>query len=296
MEKVNLFRGLNINPIPLDFSQSMTTLEFLHALLELYNNLIEQINENNDKINEQFQTFINQQQIVINQLIKDAIADNNKDFQTDIEDIKTFVENELDTLRTVINFISNGETIDVTEIMNKYLELKSLITTYSENVALVKHKGYNEHTLSESALYNQIKAYTYMKSEITARINNAVSPLLDLIKTVTQNNTDFNILDIQTCSFKCPYEMKANELYSAPSWAVNVPLYWKVKNILVLPYSFTNTQLAVYTWKESIDVEQSCNLITISPSIKNVSGSTIKQGDASTVYCHYIVVGVIEHE
>ena len=51
MEKVNLFRGLNINPIPLDFSQSMTTLEFLHALLELYNNLIEQINENNDKIN-----------------------------------------------------------------------------------------------------------------------------------------------------------------------------------------------------------------------------------------------------
>lgn len=50
VEHFNLFSGLNINPIPLEFSNSLTTTEILGALQAKVNELIKILNEYNDSI------------------------------------------------------------------------------------------------------------------------------------------------------------------------------------------------------------------------------------------------------
>lgn len=47
--------GLNINPIPLEFTQALTTSEFLHALLAYVKNSLEQKDAFNEKLYKEFE-------------------------------------------------------------------------------------------------------------------------------------------------------------------------------------------------------------------------------------------------
>lgn len=133
LNNFNLFTGLNINPIPLEFSNSLTTVEFLGALQKKLNELITECNKafkdidtSHDKKLELLKVELFNSLNVMKQEIEeintnyDKIAELEKEFQkiqktfTEIQKTVTTLNADTKSLRSLIDIKINE--------LKKYIE------------------------------------------------------------------------------------------------------------------------------------------------------------------------------
>ena len=154
LNNFNLFGGLNINPIPLEFSNSLTTVEFLGALqkklnelitecnkafkdidtshdkklellkIELFSNLnvmkqeIEEINKNYDKISE-METKFNNILIEFNAIQRNIVSLNNYTLET-----RTLIDVKINELK---KYIEDTPTIVYSPVSGELMNISTAI-------------------------------------------------------------------------------------------------------------------------------------------------------------------------
>lgn len=109
INNIELLNGFNINPVPLEFSQSMTTTKILASLQSTINNIIDLCN----KASSDAQTYTDSQidlvEIAINNLV-DQLQNGDiiKDGSIQLSKLNNTFFNDLQN--TVINYLQNSST------------------------------------------------------------------------------------------------------------------------------------------------------------------------------------------
>lgn len=168
---IDLFDGMNVHPIPMDFSNSMTTTEFLLNLQKKVNELIALWNESYKKLEElteqQKTEILNTIELKLTEIKNDykVLTDNIREsLTTKIEEEKTKRENEdlklkenlekqIHDIDTILNLISSdGQTISLTELFNNYYTINGKFNTLEKNV---------NNCISEfKTLKNEVNSFT----------------------------------------------------------------------------------------------------------------------------------------
>lgn len=233
-KKIDLFDGLNVHPVPLDFTNSLTTTEFLLALQNKVNELVETWNISFEKIKE----YTKEEQVRIIEIVSQSIENlnteitnlinseitetkgkietNKTELTENINNIKSELLERIVALESILNLISNGETIDLSELYNNYSEinlkykqiendfrriqekftsLKNSVEEFTNDVAICQMFPQEEIETPETLINDTIKskAFTYSSDKIETllkNINNSITIINETIQTVGNNNAD----------------------------------------------------------------------------------------------------------
>ena len=234
-KKIDLFDGLNVHPVPLDFTNSLTTTEFLFALQNKVNELVETWNASFEKIKEY--TKEEQERIIeivsqsienlnteIRNLINSEITETEEKIETNkteltenINNIKSELLERIVALESILNLISNGESIDLSELYNNYSEinlkykqiendfrriqekftsLKNSVEEFTNDVAICQMFPQEEIDTPETLINDTIKSksFTYSSDKIESlikNINNNITIINETIETVG-NSSAYN--------------------------------------------------------------------------------------------------------
>ena len=233
-KKIDLFDGLNVHPVPLDFTNSLTTTEFLFALQNKVNELVETWNTSFEKIKEYTKEEQNRIIEIVSQSIEnlnteirnlinseiteteEKIETNKTELTENINNIKSELLERIVALETILNLISNGESIDLSELYNNYSEinlkytqiendfrriqekftsLKNSVEEFTNDVAICQMFPQEEIDTPETLINDTIKskAFTYSSDKIETllkNINNSITIINETIQTVGNNNAD----------------------------------------------------------------------------------------------------------
>lgn len=233
-KKIDLFDGLNVHPVPLDFTNSLTTTEFLLALQNKVNELVETWNISFEKIKE----YTKEEQVRIIEIVSQSIENLNTEIRNlinseiteteakietnktelteNINNIKSELLERITSLERILNLISNGESIDLSELYNNYSEinlkykqiendfariqekftsLKNSVEEFTNDVAICQMFPQEEIETPETLINDTIKSkgFTYSSDKIETllkNINNSITIINETIQTIGNNNAD----------------------------------------------------------------------------------------------------------
>ena len=150
---IDLFDGMNVHPIPMDFSNSMTTTEFLLNLQNKVNELITLWNESYEKLEElteqQKQEILNtittkiaeikeEYTTLLNTnigLIEQKLTEEKKNRIESDNNLKTELLAKINDLDTILNLINkDGEQISLSELFTNYSNINGKFTNLEKNV------------------------------------------------------------------------------------------------------------------------------------------------------------------
>ena len=212
-KKIDLFDGLNVHPVPLDFTNSLTTTEFLFALQNKVNELVETWNTSFEKIKEYTKEEQNRIIEIVSQSIEnlnteirnlinseiteteEKIETNKTELTENINNIKSELLERIVALESILNLISNGESIDLSELYNNYSEinlkykqiendfrriqekftsLKNSVEEFTNDVAICQIFPQEEIETPETLINDNIEslAFTYSSAKIERLLSN----------------------------------------------------------------------------------------------------------------------------
>ena len=233
-KKIDLFDGLNVHPIPLDFTNSLTTTEFLLALQNKVNELVDSWNSSFEKIKEYTQEEQNRIiEIVTNSidtiqeeltnLINTEKAETEEKIETTkteltetINNVRTDLLAKITNLETILNLVSDGETIDLSTLFNNYnnlngnfsniksdfesierqfVTLKKEVTDFTNNVALCVMFPQEDIELPETLINDSIESLslTYSSKKINSllkEIRQNITNTSQIVETIGNDSAD----------------------------------------------------------------------------------------------------------
>lgn len=203
MKRFNLFNGLNINPIPLEFSNSLTTTEFLLAIQSKVNDLLEylttienNLNNNVEELEKEVNEYTDEKITEVNNTIEEInktvehqeIVVKNEITQQ-IATLKEELDAELKEISDFLNLISNGEEVDITGVIESIKSLNEEFDDLKNNFAYVRYKGFNLFEIDKDSLQARIESWTYNIEQIDVMVS-ALYGAIELAK--KQNNQTIN--------------------------------------------------------------------------------------------------------
>lgn len=110
MDKLNLFDGFNINPVPLEFSNSMTTTKLLGAIQEKVNKIVELYNKQETESEKFTKQEIEKVMLIIDKILNgDYIKDNSITYEKlSKELIDKIIEITIDLNKDCTKFVVFG--------------------------------------------------------------------------------------------------------------------------------------------------------------------------------------------
>ena len=222
-KSIDLFDGMNVHPIPMDFSNSMTTTEFLLNLQNKINELIALWNESYKKLEE----LTEQQKTEILNTIEVRLVNIQKDYkdlinglrdslntkiaeekaQREFNDnkLKEDLQAQINNIDTILNLInSDGQTISLTELYNNYStingkfntleknvnncisefdKLKESVDSFTENVAICKFIEQENMESPDTLINDNIKSLSFTYS--STKIESLLSNITTTINNIT---------------------------------------------------------------------------------------------------------------
>lgn len=160
IDKIDLFHGLNINPIPLEFSQSLTTTEMLCHMEKTLNQIIEFVNNIKITANE----YTDKQITLIKDLIE--IKVNALENLINVAELnsKNYTDNQLEILTTMFNKeVENINALMITidsTLNDMGIEIKNIREIVNKGKVVVINPTTGQHgSLQDAlnALYNSIR-------------------------------------------------------------------------------------------------------------------------------------------
>lgn len=219
-KKIDLFDGLNVHPVPLDFTNSLTTTEFLLALQNKVNELVERWNISFDNLKE----YTKEEQLILKQEITEHIntiqsniieiintlreetettlsndKQENKDY---VDSVKNEILERVVSLESILNLINNGESIDLSALYNNYADinnrfsqiindfervqqkfttLKNSVEEFTQNVAICEMLPQEEMEHPETLINDTIKSKVFTYS------SDKIETLLKNVNTTINN-------------------------------------------------------------------------------------------------------------
>lgn len=165
LEPIDLFNGLNMNPVPLEFSQSLTTSEWLCAMQAKINEVVKAVNniENEaekytDEQIEQLKAYIEE----LNKTLSGVIgackiecfehSDLNKQYAINE------MTNKLEEVRNeLILKIEGDDSIIIEDVQKKYEYLLSIIRKYSLQIVNPTTGQYSTVQEALNDIYNMLR-------------------------------------------------------------------------------------------------------------------------------------------
>lgn len=165
IDNIDLFGGLNMNPIPLEFSQSLTTTEWLGAMQSKINQIIDLLNQHDSNA----EKYTNEQIAIIKNYIDDinreltsAVATGKLDCINHSDKNKEYAINEMsktlaDCKSELIAKIEGDDNVIIADVNKKYEYLLSIIRKYSIEIVNPTTGQYSTIQDTLNDIYNMLR-------------------------------------------------------------------------------------------------------------------------------------------
>lgn len=167
VEKLDLFNNFNINPVPLEFSQGLTTSEVLAHLQSRVNTLIDAINEYEFETNTYTDNAINGLRILLSKhvselskLIDLAQVKANEYTDSEVNVLKGLFDERVNTVNTIIEMINNSIN-SLNQSVERLSNVKNIVVVNPTTGTLTDLQG------ALNSIYNNIRV-TLKWEEINA--------------------------------------------------------------------------------------------------------------------------------